>query len=446
MPPRPTTAERRIVLRSDHPLLKRLEALHPKTVDLSLERVERLLGALGNPERKLPPVVHVAGTNGKGSVIAFLRAILEAAGYRVHVYTSPHLIHFNERIRLAGRLIDDQELTALLEEVERLNAGEAVTFFEATTAAALLAFSRHPADIVLLETGLGGRLDATNVVERPLLTVLTPISFDHQDYLGDTLEEIAREKAGILKAEVPCVAAKLSRKTGSVVRDRAKELDAPLHEEGPDWFATKMPHGITLQEGHFARRLPEPGLAGPHQVRNAALAVVCLDYLRDFKIPPAAIELGLKTAIWPGRLQRLKGGPLAELLPEGWELWLDGGHNNAAAAMLAQHARGWRGTPLHMILGMTRPRDPDEFVEAFAGRVQSLTAVPVPETDRGIDPRIVVAFARARAINADLADDVAAALKRIAEAGGAPGRVLICGSLYLAGSVLERCGEDFRPT
>ncbi|MEO5337756.1 MAG: bifunctional folylpolyglutamate synthase/dihydrofolate synthase [Magnetospirillum sp. WYHS-4] len=432
-------------LRSDDPRLRRLEGLHPQAIDLSLDRVRRLLADLGHPEVRLPPAVHVAGTNGKGSTIAFLRAILEAAGYRVHVYTSPHLVRFNERVRLGGRLISDEDLVAVLDEAEQVNAGRPITFFEITTAAAFLAFSQQPADVLLLETGLGGRLDATNVLDKPLLTVLTPISLDHQDFLGSSMEEIAGEKAGILKPGVPCVTAKLSRKTASVVRARAQEVAASLHEEGPDWFATKMPQGLTLHEGHSIRRLPDPVLIGPHQVRNAALAVVCVDFLRDLKVPPAAIELGLRSVTWPGRLQRIAGGPLAKLLPDGWELWLDGGHNPAAAAMLAQQARGWRGMPLHLVLGMTKPRDPDDFVEAFAGRVASLQAVPVPGTDRSIDPEAIAAFARVRAIPAASAPDVATALERIAAAGGTPSRVLVCGSLYLIGDALDNCGEDYWP-
>lgn len=407
--------------------------------------MRRLLGALGNPEAKLPPVVHVAGTNGKGSVIAFLRAMLEAAGHRVHVYTSPHLVRFNERIRLNGRLIEDEELAALLAEAEAANAGQPITFFEITTAAAFLAFARHPADVLLMETGLGGRLDATNLVARPALTVLTPISLDHQDYLGETVEEIAREKAGILKAGVPCVVAKLGRKAGSAIREQAFQVGASVHEEGDEWFATKLPGGFALHEGNLTRRFPEPALAGPHQIRNAAQAVVCLDHLRDLVVPPAAIALGLKSVTWPGRLQHIPDGPLAGLLPEGWELWLDGGHNPAAASMLVLQARAWKGMPLHLVVGMTRPRDPGDFLEAFGGRAASLQAVPIPGQARAIPPEDLVAASRVRAIPAETAPDLPTALSRIAAQGGKPARVLVCGSLYLVGEALERCGEGYLP-
>ncbi|PHS77782.1 MAG: bifunctional folylpolyglutamate synthase/dihydrofolate synthase, partial [Rhodospirillaceae bacterium] len=331
-------------------ILERLNALHPKSIDLVLDRVVRLLGALDNPHHKLPPVVHVAGTNGKGSTIAFLRAFCEAAGLRVHVYTSPHLVRFNERIRVAGKLITDDALDAILKECEAANQGQPITFFEITTAAAFLAFSRTDADIVLLETGLGGRLDATNVIERPRLTCITPVSLDHQHYLGNDVKTIMGEKAGILKSGVPCIAAKQGSKIlQKVLEKAASAARAPLLCEGKVWFSRvsggrRGTPAMIYTNGGEDRTFPMPRLAGQHQVRNASLAIACVEALApDFEISDAAIALGLNTVQWPGRLQHITQGPLADMLDDGFELWLDGGHNKAAAEMLAQHTRRWRG-------------------------------------------------------------------------------------------------------
>jgi dihydrofolate synthase / folylpolyglutamate synthase len=399
--------------------------------------VEGLLARLGNPERDLPPVVHVAGTNGKGSTIAFMRAMLEAAGYRVHVFTSPHLIRFNERVRLAGDLIGDAALSELLIECETVNMGQPITFFEITTAAAFLAFSRTPADVVLLETGLGGRLDATNVLERPALTVLTPVSIDHKDFLGDTITDIAGEKAGILKAGVKCISAGQLKMPAKVIADRAKELNVPVLREGADWFMAKLGNDLEFRAGERRLKLPLPALAGGHQVHNAGLAVACVENLPGFKVPDGAMALGMRSVDWPARLQPLTRGPLAELLPDGWELWLDGGHNPAAGKAIAAQGGRWRDRPLHLILGMMRNKDPLQFLKPLEARAQRVRTVAIPDHANCASAEDLSDAARAWALDAAPAADVAAALKDIVTAESRPGRVLICGSLYLAGSILE---------
>ncbi len=421
-------------------VLARLQALHPKTIDLSLDRIEALLADLGHPERRLPPVIHVAGTNGKGSVVAYLRAMTEAAGLRAHVYTSPHLVRFAERIRVAGRLLDDADLAGLLEECERVNAGRPITFFEITTAAALLAFARQPADVCLLETGLGGRLDATNVVKAPALTALTPIALDHQQFLGGRLEAIAAEKAGILKPGVACVVADQPRKAGRVIELRSLELGVPLLREGRDWFVRAQGDSMVYEGRGVSLSLPTPALPGRHQMRNAALAVACLERLRDVvPVPAAAAALGLRTAAWPARLQRLNDGPLAALLPAGAELWLDGGHNPAAGKALGAFARHWRDAPLHLVVGMMANKDAAGFLAPLLARAAALRAVPVPGHAGAADPAALVAVAQAEGMaDAAVAPSVAAALRDLAAAG--PARVLICGSLYLAGAVLAENG------
>lgn len=428
-------------MKSD-PVLDRLLTLHPKRIDLTLERVERLLAALDHPETKLPPVVHVAGTNGKGSVIAYLRAMLEAAGYRVHAYTSPHLVRFHERIRLSGQLIDDDALTAILEECERANAGAPITFFEITTAAAFLAFTRTSADIVLLETGLGGRLDATNVVAAPALTCITPVSEDHQSFLGDDIGSIAAEKAGIIKSGVPLVvAAQGTRKAQGVIASHAKDKGAATHTEGKDWHVRKAPDGMLFEkkgDGDEAtsRLFPAPALAGRHQVQNAGLAIACVDALQGFTVDDGAIAVGLRSVDWPARLQRLTRGPLVEGLPDGVELWLDGGHNPAAAAAIAGHARAWRGTPLHMVLGMLNSKDVSGYLKGVAPRLASLHAVTIPGEENAVPAEDIAGTATALGLDAVTADSIGDAVAAIVARHPAPLRILIAGSLYLAGHVL----------
>ena len=294
-------------------LVSRLTALHPKRIDLSLDRVQRLLAALSHPERKLPPVIHVAGTNGKGSTIAFLRAILEAAGKRVHAYTSPHLVRFNERFRIGksgeGKLVSDEELIAAMEECELANAGAPITVFEITTAAGLILFARHPADVLLMEVGLGGRLDATNVIDNPLATIITRVSVDHTDFLGDSLEKIATEKAGILKRGVPAVIASQHREVLAVIERQAAKLTAPLKIAGEDWTATEERGRLVYQDETGLLDLPPPKLFGRHQFENAGLAIAALRTINQFGIPPAAYEGGMIKADWPARLHRLAHGP-----------------------------------------------------------------------------------------------------------------------------------------
>ncbi len=414
--------------------------MHPRLIDLSLGRIERLLARLGNPETRLPPVVHVAGTNGKGSVIALLRALLEAAGYSIHAYTSPHLVRFNERIRLAGRDISDGALTALLEECETANAGEVITYFEITTAAALLAFARAPADVLLLETGLGGRLDATNVVPRPALTVLTPVSVDHQHFLGETLAEIAGEKAGILKPGVVCVSAAQEGAAANVIAARAAALGAPLVLGGRDWSLRREGGRLVFEGAGRTRNLPPPALAGAHQAENAGLAVACLDHLEGFTAPDAALARGFAAVEWPGRLQRLIRGPLVEILPAGWELWVDGGHNAAAAAVLAAHARHWQSRPLHMIFGIMASKDPVAFLRPLAAPTGCLRTVAIPGAAGSLGAGEAAAAGRSLKMDAEAADSVAEALGAIVARETRPARVLVCGSLYLVGTVLRENG------
>lgn len=444
----PPGADAEAAARCDE-ILARLLTLHPKVIDLSLDRVHALLAKLGHPERSLPPVVHVAGTNGKGSVIAVLRAILEAAGYRVHVHISPHLVHFNERIRLAGKLIPDAALQALLTECEDANGGEPITFFEITTAAAMLAFARSPADVLILETGLGGRLDATNVVDKPLVTAITPISMDHQQFLGNTIEAIAGEKAGIIKQGVPCVIGPQRPEAEAVLRNRAGALGAPMSIHGDDWSVEETAQGgfrLTVPGG-AARDFPAPALAGRHQLANAAQAIACLDAMDGFDVTSDQIAEGLATANWPARLQRLTTGPLINGLGDGWSLWLDGGHNAAAAEVIARYARDvWADRPLHLVCGMINSKDPGTFLGPLAGIAASLTGVAIPGESNSLTARQIAEAGRAVRIPSGTAASVTEALAAIAARGGQdPGAgagqtapcVLICGSLYLAGTVLR---------
>ncbi len=421
-------------------VLARLLALHPKVIDLSLGRIERLLARLGHPERRLAPVVHVAGTNGKGSVLAYLRAMLEADGRRVQVYTSPHLARFHERIRLADGLIPEPELTALLEECERVNGGAPITFFEITTAAAFLAFSREAADVVLLEVGLGGRLDATNVVERPLATAITPVSFDHMQYLGDTLEAIAGEKAGILKPGVPAVVAPQPPAALAAIERRAAEVGAPLSLLQRGWRWQRSAEGFTLEGPEGRSDWPRQSLRGAHQIDNAATALVLADRLGGLAPSGAAKRRGLVEAVWPARLQRLTRGPLAEALPDGWELWLDGGHNAAAGEALAAALAEWGDRPLHLVYGMLNTKAAEGFLRPLAPHAADLRGVAIPGEPATLSAEEATVHARACGIAAEPADSVAEALAAIRAAGGPPARILICGSLYLAGHVLRENG------
>jgi dihydrofolate synthase/folylpolyglutamate synthase len=427
-------------------ILARLLALHPKRIDLSLDRMWRILDALGHPERRLPPVIHVAGTNGKGSTVAFMRAMLEAAGKSVHVYTSPNLVRINERFRLGrpggGVLVSDDELAAALADCERLNGDQPITVFEIETAAALLLFARHPADVLLLEVGLGGRLDATNVVERPLASVITPVSVDHVEFLGDTLEKIATEKAAILRRGVPAVIGRQTEGPLSVIAARATEVSAPLHVMGQDWVASEERGRLVYQDTDGLLDLPPPRLFGRHQFDNAGTAIAALR-AAQLKLPAQAFEQGVVAADWPARMQRLAAGALPARAPAGSELWLDGGHNadggrTIAAALADLEERVSR--PLVLIVGMLSTKDTEGFLRNFAGLARRLIAVPVDQ-DKGLSPDAVAAIARSVGIPADGAASVEDALAAIGtlELEAAP-RILITGSLYLAGAVLAQNG------
>ena len=424
----------------------RLLALHPKRIDLSLGRIERLLAALGHPERRLPPVIHVAGTNGKGSTIAFARAILEAAQQRVHVYTSPNLVRLNERFRMAqpdgGRLVDDQTLADALTECERKNGGAPITVFEMETAAAFLLFAQHPADILLLEVGLGGRLDATNVVERPLASAITRLSLDHCDFLGDTLEVIAAEKAGILKRGVPAVVAAQTREALAVIERQAARAGAPLSIAGENWTATEERGRLVYQGDDGLLDLPAPKLYGRHQFENAGLAIAALR-ASGLKLPTPAFEAGMIRVDWPARMQRLSQGRLAALLPAEAELWLDGGHNadggRAVAAALADlEERVPR--PLVLVVGMMSTKDSEGFLRNFSGLARRVIAVPIHQ-DKALPAAALAEVAGGVGIPAMARADIESAL---ATAGHLdlepPPRILITGSLYLAGEVLAANG------
>ena len=429
-------------------IVARLTALHPKRIDLSLDRIQHLLAALDHPEKKLPPVIHVAGTNGKGSTIAFLRAILEAAGKRVHTYTSPHLVRFNERFRIGGpgegRLVSDDELIAAMEECERGDAGAPITVFEITTAAGLLLFSRHPADVLLMEVGLGGRLDATNVIDKPLATIITRISIDHVDFLGDSLEKIAAEKAGILKRGVPATIASQHRDALAVIERQAAKLGAPLKIAGEDWTATEERGRLVYQDDEGLFDLPPPRLYGRHQFENAGLAIAALRTVKQLAIPPAAYDVGVVKADWPARLQRLGQGRLVELAPAGSELWLDGGHNpdggRAIAAALADlEERVSR--PLVLIVGMLASKDCGGFLNNFAGLARRTIAVPVPAAEKGMSAEAVADAARAIGLSSTSRDNLAEALEAARKLDlDPPPRILVTGSLYLAGEALRENG------
>jgi dihydrofolate synthase / folylpolyglutamate synthase len=413
-------------------IVARLHGLHPRLIDLSLERLQALLGKLGHPERRLPPILHVAGTNGKGSTCAFLRAIGEAAGFRVHVYTSPHLVRFNERIRVAGELVSDADLVDAMETVERVNAGAAITVFEVITAAAFHLFAAAPADLCVLEVGLGGRGDATNVIPPPAACAITSISLDHRELLGSTLDLIAREKAGIMKPNVQVVIGAQPKEVLSVLLTEAKRTGARPLWFGNDWTIARAGDGLRFEGLGAKWTLPLPSLPGPHQIDNAGIAVAAARAAMP-ALPDHVIATGLATAEWPARLQLLTGRLAAEL-PAGWELWLDGGHNPGAGAALAAHLATWNDRPVHLIVGMKQAKDSAEFLRPLLPRVASLWAVAEPDQHNALPVAAIIAASGGVAREGPLVLD---ALRSISPMGG-PARVLICGSLYLAGEVLRQ--------
>ena len=417
------------------PISERLRARHPQRIDLSLDRMRTLCAALGDPQHRLPPVVHVAGTNGKGSTVALIRAIAEAAGLRVHAYTSPHLVRFNERIRLAGKLIEDAALNAILDRIEAVMAqtDSEATVFESTTAAAFLAMSETPADVAVIEVGLGGVLDATNVIERPLLSVIAPVDYDHAEFLGTDLAGIASEKAGVLKAGAPAVIARQRQEAMAAIERRAADVHARLTVLGVDFDAWSERGGMAFQTADLFMDLPAPTLAGAHQIDNAALAVAAAI---ELDLPEAAIAEGLRTVRWPARLQRLSAGPYGEAARAAEaELWLDGGHNphagRALAAFLAERqARAPR--PLALVCGMLANKDAGGFFAAL--KDSHATVFTVGFDGAAADPASLAAVARGHGLAATPAGSVGEALDLALRLGA--GRVAICGSLYLAGEVL----------
>ena len=424
-------------------ILARLLTLHPRKIDLSLDRIVRLLDALGQPHHRLPPVIHIAGTNGKGSTLAFLRAILEASGARVHAYTSPHLIRFNERIRLAGALVSDEMLIATLEECERVNAGAPITFFEITTAAACLLFAREPADWLLLETGLGGRYDATNVVSAPAATIITSVSHDHAEFLGTDLAGIAREKAGIFKRDAPAIVAEQTDLVRNVLELEARRTGVPLRLADRDFHAREELGRLVYEDERGLLDLPVPRLFGRHQHRNAAAAIAALRWIGP-SLAGAAYERGLATVSWPARLQRLGPGPLVARAPVGSEVWVDGGHNADGGRVVAEAVGAIEeiaSAPLVLVCGTLSTKETDKFLAAFSGLARRVFAVPITTSESGRSPQDVTAIARAQGLEAEAAADLSDAFLRIAaRRWEAPPRILVTGSLYLAGEALRENG------
>ncbi|MCU4181492.1 bifunctional folylpolyglutamate synthase/dihydrofolate synthase [Bosea sp. BH3] len=434
---------------SSDTVLARFMALHPKLIDLSLGRILTLLERLGDPQKRLPPVIHVAGTNGKGSTIAFMRAILEAAGLSVHVYISPHLVRFHERIRLGapggGRFVDEDKLVEALERCERINAGDPITFFEMTTAAAMLLFAENPADVLLLEVGLGGRFDATNIVAHPACTVVTPVSLDHSEYLGDTVTKIAGEKAGIFKRGAPAVIAPQEPEPTAVLEAAAERAGASKILVGAQDFNVHEAGGrLVYEDQDGLLDLPLPRLAGRHQHINAGTAIAALRAAGYGALPTRAFEDGMRHADWPARLQRLARGRLTELIPPRAELWLDGGHNPDGGRVLAQAMADLADrnpAPLVMIAGLLSTKDAAATLGHFNGLAQRLYAVPIQNSLAARPAEEVAAAARSAGLTAEASGSVEQALRLIAaQDWPAPPRILICGSLYLAGEVLSANG------
>jgi dihydrofolate synthase / folylpolyglutamate synthase len=420
---------------SSKKLLKRVAKLHSKDIDLGLERFQALLVRLGNPEKSLPPVIHVAGTNGKGSTIAFLRSSFEAVGYVVHAFTSPHLVHMRECITLSGHEIEEDRFVELLEEVISANDGAAMTVFEAITAAAFLGFSRHKGHVVLLETGLGGLGDTTNVVEYPVLSVITTISKDHVEFLGTTLGDIAHHKAGVIKSGVPVVMALQEREAYEVIRDKAKTMGARLYRQGSEWFVKRASQRLIFEGWNGDHAWPLPSLIGDHQINNAGVALACLEVLKDqFNLPEEAVRNGLQSVDWPGRLEQIQ---VEEMLPKGWELWLDGGHNQGAAKVLRQQFKKWNDKPLYLIWSMLQTKDSTGFLEPLVEFADHVYTVPIPKNKQSRTAEDLAQIVQDVGGTATACDDINSALSLMKTKGKEPARVLICGSLYLLGAFLK---------
>lgn len=404
-------------------------------IQLGLERVHNLLQQLGNPEKKLPPVVHVAGTNGKGSTIAYLKEIFEDAGYKVHRYTSPHLVNFNERIVIAGKEITDSELYALMEEVRAKCENIEGTFFEITTAAILYAFSKVEADILFMETGMGGRLDATNVVDNPLCSIITPISFDHMEFLGNSLTQIAFEKAGIIKPNCPVVVSWQMKEAMDVIRGHAKKLEAPIYACDYEWEFNVNEDEFKLIDVHSEVEIiyPKPSMFGIHQVLNASTAAAACNVLGNrFNISYENVVNGLKNAKWPGRFEQITQGSIAQILPEGFELWIDGAHNTGGAQMLAETIKAyWKDKPLYVINGRTGERDIRGFLDYFKGLTDTIYAVKVVSEPKGEYAENIKQAAESLGFRSYACDSLKDAISLILKIATAPSRILICGSLYL---------------
>jgi len=415
-------------------ILDRMMALHPKLIDLTMDRVWRLLSALGNPQNDLPPVVHIAGTNGKGSTQAMIRAGLEASGRIVHAYTSPHLTRFHERIRLAGSLISEQMLTAYLDECYVANCDQDITYFEITTCAALLAFSRVPADFVLLEVGLGGRLDATNVIDKPILTIITPVSMDHEVFLGNSIEAIASEKAGIVKKGVTCIVGPQDEGGLEVIEATTTNLGAPLLAYGQHWYAGSEGDGMIYQDESGLLDLPHPVLLGDHQIQNAGIALAAL---RQLGCDEKACSAAVTDVVWPARMERLCKGPLVKIANKsGAELWLDGGHNPAAGKAVASVLKSMPVRTTHLICGMLNTKDVSGYLSPLLKVTASLTGITIPNEVNTLSAKETANAARNIGFEAFVAASVTQALHAILKKTP-KARVVICGSLYLAGSVLK---------
>ena len=422
-------------------LIERLERLHPKIIDLSLDRLNYLLDVLDNPQKRLPPVIHVAGTNGKGSTIAILRSIQSAAGLSIHAYTSPHLVHLTERFIIAGKEITEKSLIQFLTKCENANAGAEITFFEIITAAGFLAFSKIKADLVLLEVGLGGRFDATNVVSKPILSIITPISLDHQQYLGDTLGKISYEKAGILKEKRPAIIGHQDPEALKVIKSKAEETGSPLFIYQRDWNITETKSAIKFEVEGSTSYFEKPNLKGIHQIQNAGIAIAATHYLREIlPIKDGSIDKGLRTVKWPARLQKINKGPLIDILPTNVELWIDGGHNQNASLLIAQTIRGWKiknpSLSIHMVFGCLNNRDTEALLQPFINIIDLVQTVKIPEQANTASPEVIANVTKSMGFDAKPADTVAAAIRDIISLSTGKRLILIYGSLYLSGSVL----------